>query len=86
VACQQSVASQCFEREKAKSAKTWFPINDGLKRLNRIDVLVVDDWAMAAMSEPERRSESPPTSNRRAAAAMNAMRTFKSASRQEIKH
>jgi len=26
-----------------------------LKRLNRIDVLVVDDWAMAPMSEPERR-------------------------------
>ena len=26
-----------------------------LKRLNRIDVLVVDDWAMAPMSEAERR-------------------------------
>ena len=26
-----------------------------LKRLNRIDVLVVDDWAMAPMLEPERR-------------------------------
>ncbi len=26
-----------------------------LKRLNRIDVLVVDDWVMAPMSEPERR-------------------------------
>ncbi len=26
-----------------------------LKRLNRIDVLVIDDWAMAPMLEPERR-------------------------------
>ena len=26
-----------------------------LRRLNRIDVLVVDDWVMAPMSEPERR-------------------------------
>src|SRR6202158_1831750 len=26
-----------------------------LKRLNRIDVLVIDDWAMAPMSEAERR-------------------------------
>ncbi len=26
-----------------------------LRRLNRIDVLVVDDWAMAPMTEPERR-------------------------------
>lgn len=26
-----------------------------LKRLNRIDVLVVDDWAMAPLSEAERR-------------------------------
>ena len=26
-----------------------------LRRLNRIDVLVIDDWAMAPMSEPERR-------------------------------
>ena len=26
-----------------------------LKRLNRIDVLVVDDWVMAPMAEPERR-------------------------------
>ena len=26
-----------------------------LKRLNRIDVLVIDDWAMAPMAEPERR-------------------------------
>ena len=26
-----------------------------LRRLNRIDVLVVDDWAMASMTEPERR-------------------------------
>jgi DNA replication protein DnaC len=26
-----------------------------LKRLNRIDVLVIDDWAMAPMTEPERR-------------------------------
>ena len=27
-----------------------------LKRLNRIDVLVIDDWAMAPMAESERRS------------------------------
>ncbi|HVB56598.1 MAG TPA: ATP-binding protein, partial [Candidatus Acidoferrales bacterium] len=26
-----------------------------LRRLNRIDVLVIDDWAMAPMLEPERR-------------------------------
>jgi DNA replication protein DnaC len=26
-----------------------------LKRLNRIDVLVIDDWAMAPMAESERR-------------------------------
>jgi hypothetical protein len=26
-----------------------------LTRLNRIDVLVIDDWAMAPLSEPERR-------------------------------
>ena len=26
-----------------------------LKRLNRIDVMVIDDWAMAPMLEPERR-------------------------------
>jgi DNA replication protein DnaC len=26
-----------------------------LRRLNRIDVLVVDDWVMAPMAEPERR-------------------------------
>ena len=28
-----------------------------LKRLNRIDVLVIDDWAMAPMSEAERRAQ-----------------------------
>jgi DNA replication protein DnaC len=26
-----------------------------LTRLSRIDVLVIDDWAMASLSEPERR-------------------------------
>jgi len=26
-----------------------------LARLSRIDVLVIDDWAMAPLSEPERR-------------------------------
>jgi DNA replication protein DnaC len=30
-------------------------LRDLLARLSRIDVLVIDDWAMAPLSEPERR-------------------------------
>src|ERR1035438_7528109 len=30
-------------------------IGDEIGRLSRIDVLVIDDWAMAPLSEPERR-------------------------------
>ena len=32
-----------------------FSLRSLLARLSRIDVLVIDDWAMASLSEPERR-------------------------------
>ena len=36
-------------------ARTDGSLRSLLARLSRIDVLVIDDWAMAPLSEPERR-------------------------------
>jgi len=36
-------------------ARTYGSLRTVLARLSRIDVLVIDDWAMAPLAEPERR-------------------------------
>ena len=47
--------AQSLFRDLSNGACRWCSLRNLLARLSRIDVLVIDDWAMAPLSEPERR-------------------------------